>query len=116
MILQKTLNEKAKMIACGVGIGLVIFLLYGKSEASRRISNRQDVIEKSSIEHTKVNLHGNVFDLYINHIKNAITVQGEIEVYDNVNWNEVEKVKRYFKIENPGNYEFSYEFKFVYHR
>lgn len=109
------LNKELKGIICCLIISLVMFSVFGKAEASsRRVLEDQDVMEKMIINYREIDLNGNLFTVYINQKTKTITVRGEIEVYDKVDWNEVEKVKRFFKMENPGKYEFVYEFKFVY--
>ena len=108
------LSQKAKGIICCASIVLVAFFVFGKAEAGRRVIESQNAMEEMVIEHKKIDLNGNLFDVYINQDTETITVRGRIEVYDRVDWNEVQEIKRHFKTEDPGNYEFVYEFKFTY--
>ena len=115
MILKKMLYKTVKQVLCCVGIVLVIFFISTKTEASSRSSlTNQDITEEMIIKHRKIDLNGNFFDVYINIDTEIITIRGEIEVNDKVDWNEVEKIKQYFNMRNPANYEFVYKFKFIY--
>ena len=109
------LSQKAKGIICCASIVLVAFFVFGKAEATnRRVLENQDAMEETVIKHKKINLNGNLFDVYINQDTETITVCGRIEVYNRVDWNEVQEIKRHFQTEDPGNYEFVYKFKFTY--
>ena len=109
------LSQRAKGIICCASIVLVTFFVSGNAEASnRRVLKNQDAMEEMIIEYKKIDLNGNFFDVYINQKTQTITIRGEIEVIDRVDWNEVQKIKKHFNTENPGNYEFVYEFKFSY--
>jgi len=115
MISKKMLCKKVKQVFCCVGIVLVIFFISPKTEASsRRSLINQDITKEMIIKHRKIDFNGNFFDIYINNDTEIITIRGEIEIYDRVDWNEVEKIKQYFNMRNPANYDFVYEFKFIY--
>lgn len=109
------LNQKAKKIIACLIMGMILFFVFEKTEASsRRLLVNQDRMEEMIANHKKIDLNGNLFDLYINTETKTVTVRGEIVVYDKVDWNEVDKVKKFFTMENHRNYEFVYEFKFIY--
>ena len=115
MISKKMLCKKAKQVICCIGIISIIFIISAKTEASgRRNLLNQDIIEQMVIKQRKINLNGNLFDLCIDNDMKIITIRGDIEVNDRVDWNEVEKIKQYFHMTNPADYEFVYEFKFIY--
>ena len=116
MILEKMVSKKLKQVLFyGAGIVLIILFFSTQTEASRRKNlTDQDIIDEMIINHRKIDLKGNLFDMYINNDTEIITIQGEIEVYDKVDWNEVQKIKDYFYKDNPGNYEFIFKFKFMY--
>lgn len=107
------LTQGLKKAICFALIGLVVFFSLGNAEAFRRVLKSQDMTKEMPVEHRKVALNGRLLDVYINKSEATITIRGLIEVHDEV-WNEVNEVKEYFQIRNPDNYDFIYEFKFVY--
>ena len=109
------INQKVKKIICCASFALVTFFVLVNAEASsRRVFNNQGTIKEMKIQHKEMTVDGNHFDVYINQDTETVTVRGQIEVYDRVDWNEVQEIKKHFNTENPGNYEFVYEFKFNY--
>ena len=105
--------QRVKQVLCCIGMVLAIFFIFTNTEASsrRKVNNQEG---EMVIKHRKINFKGNLFDISINKDTETITIQGEIEVHDKVDWNEVEKIKQHFSTRNPGNYEFVYKFKFLY--
>ena len=97
------LRQKIKGIICCAIIVLVTVVIFGNVEASRRVQ-RQDIMEKLLIENRKVSLYGKVFDLYIDHNEKSITIYGEVE-----DWDEEDKVIRYFDLRSPKNYKLVYK-------
>jgi len=110
---RKMLTQGLKKAICFALIGWIVFFSLGNAEAFRRVLKSQDMTKEMPVEHRKVALNGSLLDVYINKSEATITVRGLIEVHDEV-WNEVNEVKEYFQVRNPDNYDFIYEFKFVY--
>jgi len=107
------LTQGLKKAVCLGLIGLIVFIFLGNAEAFRRVLKSQDIKKEMLVEYRKVAFNGRLFDVYINNSDATITVRGLIEVHDEV-WKEVNEVKEYFQIIKADNYDFIYEFKFVY--
>ena len=115
MVFSKMMCKRVKQVLYCIGMVLVMFFFSANIEASsRRSLTNQELTEGIVIQHRQKDLYGNFFDIYINNDTEVITIQGEIEVYDKVDWDKIEKIKQYFNTRNPGDYEFVYKFKFVY--
>lgn len=84
-------------------IGLFILINIKTAEASRRAFNLHEVMEKSIVRHRSVEINGKYFDVYINLDKKSIKIWGEAE-----DWDEKDKVEKYFEQRNPFNCKITY--------
>ena len=78
-----------------------------KANASSRI-NLNSAMEKGMTRNRKVEIDGKIFDVLINLNEKSITIKGYVN-----DWDEMDKVEKYFKHRGPSNYQLKCELDFL---
>jgi len=99
-----------KKVACLAVVAVISMgvLGIGNAQACKRSLNMNFSMESSMISTRKVEVSGKLFDVCINHSSKTITVKGYVD-----DWDEMERVKNYFKTKSPSNYQLICELDFA---
>ena len=87
-----------------VALATIIFL-FGTAEASRRVVTMKEMM----VRQRKVEINGKLFDIEVNHTRKSITVRGYVE-----DWDEMDRVEKYFELKSPSDYRVTCELDFAY--
>lgn len=92
-------------------IAITFFFLLGIdwAMASGRSLNFRQFMERSMISRREVEVNGRIFDVFIDQESKTITVQGNVN-----DWEEKKKVEEYFRLRSPSDYQVNYEFYFLF--
>ena len=61
------------------------------------------------ISKREVEVNGRIFDVFIDQERKTITVQGDVN-----DWEEKKKVEEYFRLRSPSDYQVNYDFHFLF--
>ena len=108
-ILNHGLRKNYLSIVILIFVILFFLLSFVTTEASLRSSNLNEVMEKSLLRFRKIEVNGNIFNVYINQSEKSITVRGEVK-----DWEEKDRVEKYFKLRAPSDFHVNYDIYIVY--
>ena len=97
------------LLALMIAATCFFLLSLDSAVASRKSSNLDQFMEKSMKSRREVEIDGNVFDVFIDLAEKIITIQGNVG-----DWEEKEKVERYFRLRSPSDYQLNYDIFIVF--
>jgi hypothetical protein len=102
---------KRKFFPAAIIITVMLFFLLGSEtvKAYQRSSNFHESMKNSLVDSRKVEIDGKIFDVYINREEKSITVQGDVE-----DWEEKDKVEKHFRLRSPSDYQLNFNIAIIY--
>ena len=79
----------------------------GTAQASRRAMGLNDMMEKAMTRQVQIN--GKQYSVYIDHTSKSMVVMGYVE-----DWDEMDRVEKYFRLRGPADYQVNCELDFGY--
>ena len=88
-----------------VAMALIVLGNIGTCEAARRTLD----LQQKMIRQRQVEINGKLYNVIVNHTDSTMTIRGYVD-----DWDEMDKVEKYFRLRVPNNYQVISELDFGY--